>query len=56
MVVIGCVSGKPCACVNAVYCIRSNNVKPSGISDAIRLEIIRNDVFGIIQSQKFNYY
>ncbi len=49
-VVIGCIGGKLCAYVNAVHCIRPNNVKPLGISDAIRLEIIQNDVLGIMRA------
>lgn len=35
--------------VNVVHCIRPNNVKPFGIVDMIKLELVRNQVTGFIR-------
>lgn len=47
---IQCVRGKITAYVNAVHCIRPNNVKPFGIADAIKMELAREHIIGFMKS------
>lgn len=45
-----CVRGKITAYVNAVHCIRPNNVKPFGIADAIKMELAREQIVSFMRS------
>lgn len=45
---ISCVGGRLSAYVNAVHCIRPNNVKPLTIADTIKLELIKSKVIGFM--------
>lgn len=45
---INCVGGRLSAYVNAVHCIRPNNVKPLTIADTIKLELIHSKVIGFM--------
>lgn len=47
---IECVGGKLKAYVNPVHAIRSNNIKPFGIVESIKLEIAKNRVMEIMRS------
>lgn len=49
MVEIDCVGAKVRVYVNTVNCIRPNNVKPIGIVDAIKLELVQPQVIGFIK-------
>ena len=55
IVEIGCTGGKLTAYVNPVHCIRPNNIKPLGIVDAIRLELIYSEVVEFIQEYLKKY-
>lgn len=46
---ISCVGGKLSAYVNAVHCIRPNNLKPLTVTEAIKLEMIKSEVIGFMQ-------
>lgn len=46
---LDCISGKVRAYVNAVHCIRPSNVKPFGVADAIKLELVKGRVTDFIQ-------
>lgn len=50
IVKIDCVGGKIRAYVNAVHSIRPNNVKPFGIADTIKLELVRSQVVEFMKS------
>ena len=50
IVKIDVVGGKIRAYVNAVHSIRLNNIKPFGIADTIKLELVRNKVTEFIHS------
>ncbi len=45
---ISCIGGKLSAYVNAVHCIKSNNVKPLTVADTIKLELIKSKVIGFM--------
>lgn len=47
---IECIGGKVKAYVNPVHVIRSNNVKPFGIVESIKLEMVRNRVMEVMRS------
>lgn len=49
IVEIDIIGGKVRVYVNAVNCIRPNNVKPIGIVDAIKLELVQPQVIGFIK-------
>lgn len=49
IVSLECIGGKVTAYVNAVHCIRPNNVKPFGIADAIKLELVKGQVIDFIE-------
>lgn len=46
---ISCVGGKLSAYVNAVHCIRPNNLKPLTVTEAIKLEMIKSEVIGFMR-------
>lgn len=46
--IISCTGGKLSVYVNAVHCIRPNNVKPLTVADAIELEPIKSKIISII--------
>ena len=45
---ISCAGGRLSAYVNAVHCIRPNNVKPLTVADTIKLELIKSKVIGFM--------
>lgn len=47
---ISCVGGKIRAYVNAVHAIRLNNIKPLGIADTIKLELVKSKVVEFIKA------
>lgn len=47
---IECLGGRLKAYVNPVHVIRSNNVKPFGIVESIKLEMVRNRVMEVMRS------
>lgn len=47
---IECIGGRLKAYVNPVHVIRSNNVKPFGIVESIKLEMVRNRVMEVMRS------
>lgn len=49
IVSVECIGGKVKAYVNAVHQIRPNNVKPFGIADAAKLELVKSRVTDFIQ-------
>lgn len=46
---VECIGGKLKAYINVVHCIRPDNVRPLGIAEAIKAELIRERVFEFIQ-------
>ena len=55
IVKIDCVGGKIRTYINAVHSIRPNNVKPFGIADAIKLELVKSQVIEFMQSYLKKY-
>lgn len=52
---ISCTKGKLSAYVNAVHCIRPNNVKPLTIADTVKLELIQSKVIGFMSEYLKKY-
>jgi len=44
-------SGKISGSISAVHCIRTNNENPFGLSDCIKMELVRNSVFDFIRTR-----
>ena len=47
---IDCVGGKIRAYINVVHALRPNNIKPFGVADAIKLELVNEKVIGFIKT------
>ena len=50
VVKIDCVGGKIRAYVNAVHALRPNNIKPLGVADTIKLELVKSKVVEFIKT------
>ena len=47
---INCIGGKIRAYVNAVHTLRPNNIKPLGVADTIKLELVKSKVVEFIKT------
>ena len=50
VVKIECIGGKIRTYINVVHALRPNNIKPFGIADAIKLELVNEKVIGFIKA------
>lgn len=50
IVKIKCTDGRISGSVSAVHCIRDTNANPFTLADAIKMELIRNNIFAFIRS------
>lgn len=49
IVTVKCMNGKIGGSVSAVHCIRNTNAEPFSLTDCIKMEIVRNEVFDFIR-------